>query len=176
MPIKTPKWRNMVILILCFTMLVVVFEVFPGILNNADLVFEWIEQSSQIDKSDEIENRLTGVKQQNSQLKSYINNIVSNYEEAQNSSSILKMLDEIATRSKVDIEIIKPKTIIQRDNLWLQPIDIVLTSQYENYYNFIRFLENSQKVVLVKEIFIESGNSDGVELQISLKLEVYLNL
>ncbi|MGD8782119.1 MAG: type 4a pilus biogenesis protein PilO [Ignavibacteria bacterium] len=176
MPIKIPKWRNLVSLILLFTFVVLIFEVFPGIISNFNLVLEWIEQSNRIDKMSEVENELQTVTKRNSKLKGKISSIVSDYEDSRNASSILSMVDEIASKSNVDIETIKPQKIIKRDNLWLQSIKVDLTSKYENYYNFIRLLEHSQKVVLIKEIFIEHENSINGNLQISTKLEVYLNL
>jgi Tfp pilus assembly protein PilO len=176
MPIKTPKWRNMVILVLGFMAIVLFFEIVPRLMNTTSLVFDWIDQSRQIEQSDRVAKQLQLAKQKNSDVKGYINGIVSDYEESQNASSILQMLDEIAAKSKVNIATIKPRQIVQHDNLWLQPIEVELISKYENYYNFVRFLENSQKVVLIKEIFMERENSVNGSLQIRINLEVYLNL
>lgn len=176
MPIKNPKWRNLFLLVLGFTIIVIFFEVIPRILNDITLISDWIEQSNRIDRIGEVEKALEISKKENSRLRKNIGSIVSNYEDKQKISSVLSSIDNIAKKAKVSLDRIIPKEVSYRDNLLLQPIEIELTSQYENYYNFIRFLENSPKVIIVKEIAVHQLESGSKYLKIDTKLEVYLNL
>ena len=176
MPIKNKKWKNIILLLCGFTIVVLLFEIFPRALGTFSLASEWMEQSDQIERLGEIETRIEMVSKENSSLKEDISSIVSDYEDNQKISSVLSLLDEIANGTNVNIEAIKPQAIVKRDNLWLQPIDMTITSKYENFYNFIRFLESSQKVVLVKDIYLKHENSVTGMLNINTKLEVYLNL
>ena len=176
MPIKNKKWKNILMLLCGFTVIILLFEILPRALNTLSLTSEWIEQSDQIEMLGKIDARINMITKQNAELKASIGSIVSDYEDNQKISSVLSLFDEIAPNRNVNIEIVKPLEIIKRDNLWLQPIDMTITAMYENFYNFIRFLENSQKVVLVKEITLKNENSVNGKIKINTTFEVYLNL
>ena len=83
MPIKNPKWRNLFLLVLGFTIIVIFFEVIPRILNDITLISDWIEQSNRIDRIGEVEKALEISKKENSRLRKNIGSIVSNYEDKQ---------------------------------------------------------------------------------------------
>ena len=92
MPIKNPKWRNLFLLVLGFTIIVIFFEVIPRILNDITLISDWIEQSNRIDRIGEVEKALEISKKENSRLRKNIGSIVSNYEDKQKISSVLSSI------------------------------------------------------------------------------------
>ncbi len=64
----------------------------------------------------------------------------------------MRYLNKIANKSKINISSIKPRKLKSNENLWLQPIELEVYSNYEEVYNFIRFLENSEKVIVITEV------------------------
>ncbi|MFO7445406.1 MAG: type 4a pilus biogenesis protein PilO [Ignavibacteriaceae bacterium] len=176
MLIRNKKWKNYMVLSAGFTILVILFEILPGYNNLISMGIELYNRGAEIEKGEKNIVRENNLTLENKQLRQQINSLISNYEENQRISSIISFLDEAAFGKGVDIASIKPGKIVKKDSLWLQPMEVNLDSDYEGLYNFVRHLEKSSKVVLIKELdFIPKAPLND-SLRITANLEVYLNL
>lgn len=176
MPIKDKKWRNVSIIMIGFTILVLLFEIIPRLFSTGKLVTQWLGQKNQIEKANEYDISIRTYSAYNNKLKKQISYFVSDYEENQNISSVLNLIDEISSKSEVKVESIKPGKIVKQNNLWLQPMDIYISGKYEGFYNFLRFIESAEKVIIPKEVIITNDDSNSGKLKVKIKLNVYLNL
>ncbi|MBI1937422.1 MAG: type 4a pilus biogenesis protein PilO [Ignavibacteriales bacterium] len=176
MLIKNKKWKNIIFLSIACVSIIFLFEIAPRIYNVAGLTIDLIVQKYKIDSNKENDELISEYGVRNKALKRKIGRVVSDYERSRNISDILSFVDSAAQRTKVNIREIKPGKIIRNNNLWLQPVDINISARYENFYNYVRSLENSSKVMLIKKLTMISGESLGGSLDIKLHLEIYLNI
>ena len=176
MKFNNTKWRNLFYLIAGFSLFVLILEIIPRTWDLTGNIAEWISSSNKIDMLNEQEQKLGEITIRNNRLKDEINSIVSDYEENKNISSILNELNGIASASKVKITNIKPEKIEKDKNLWLQPMEINIESNFDGIYNFVRMMENSSKVIVVKSIDIRSIKTLSGYLNSNVNIEVYLNL
>ncbi len=176
MQIKNKKWKNINISIIVIIVLILFFEILPRIWDLGKTSIEFIENSKKLEKIDEVDSKLKELTIENRNLKAVMNKIVSNYEENKNISSTMRYLNDISNKSHISISSIKPLKLNKRENLWLQPIEIEFYSNYEQLYNFIRFLEYSKKVMLITEITVVPKIITHNKLKVITKIDVYLNL
>ena len=176
MPVKNKQWRNIISLTILLTVFIFMFEIIPHLTEVTSLFINWLNQSGQIEKLDEAEVKLRRVTAYNRNLSARISTIVSDYEENQKISNVLSFIDQIATGAKINIVSIKPGKIKKRNELWLQPIELTLLSNYEGFLNFVFMLENSPKVIIIKSIEIKPSRIIGERLKVNANIEVYLNL
>lgn len=176
MLINNNKWKNIILLVGGFTIVVILFEILPRLADTSSMFIDWIEQHNKIEQTGSIDLQIKDLTVKNNYLKKEITYYVSNYEENQQLSSILSLIDEISSKTNIIVESIKPGKIEKKNNLWLQPMNINLSGKYEDFYNFIKFLESSQKVVIIKSIQIKPENQAAGVLSINTNIEVYLNI
>jgi Tfp pilus assembly protein PilO len=65
---------------------------------------------------------------------------------------------------------------MKRDNLIIQKYEIALSSSYENIYNFIRVLNNSGKVIKIKDLTLKNGEQYSSDINLKMDIDYYLNL
>ena len=176
MIIKNKKWKNLNLLIIAFTLVILTFEVLPRVWDIGKLVTELISNSNKLERLDEIDNNLLDLNIENKNLKRQLGEIVSDYKSDKNISTTMRYLNEIANKSKLKITSIKPVKLKNNDKLWLQAIELKFYSNYERLYNFVRFLEHSPKVILLKEIKVKPKVKSRDKLEIVVNIDVYLNL
>ncbi|MFA8344335.1 MAG: type 4a pilus biogenesis protein PilO [Rhodothermaceae bacterium] len=176
MLIKTPKWKNLSIMIIILFAAVMLLEIYPRTEVLVISSYNLIKQNNYAENLSDIEYDLKSLDAEYIRLKSEIGSIVTEYKENQKLSDLFAMLDEIASDSEVKINSITPGKISEKDNLWLQPIDIAVTGNYVNIYNFVRFMEYSDKVTIIKSIDINPDKDKLSRLEAKIKMEIYLNL
>ncbi len=176
MPIKNKKWRNIIFSVLLVNAAILIFEIIPRSAVLFDLYLEWKDQSELLERDMESSYELQYAQKVNALLKAKISSIVSEYDETVKVSSVIKSVDYVAAKTRTEIITLRPQAIEKKENLWLQPIEIILTGSYENFYNLIRYIELSEKVVLVKAFEMQPAKLLKPELQIKLNVHVYLNL
>jgi hypothetical protein len=176
MPIKNKKWRNITWAVLLLNGAIFFFEIIPRAGVLLDLYLQWQDQSELLDSELESGYKLQYAEKLNALLKTKIGSIVSEYDETVKVSSVIKSVDNVAEMTRTEILTLRPQPIEKKENLWLQPIEIILTGSYENFYNLIRYIELSEKVVLVKAFEMQPAELLKPELQIKLRVHVYLNM
>jgi Tfp pilus assembly protein PilO len=176
MLIENKKHKNVILLTLLATVIIFLFEVIPKYSDLVTIVFKLIEQNSEIERIAENEKELMELNLQNQLLKSRIYSTVSDYKENKNLSAVISHLDSLAKESHIKNLAIKPGQMIKENHLWLQPIEVSLNSGYENIYNYIRFLENSSRVIKIKGLYFKPEKPLKPELDLKANIEVYLNL
>lgn len=176
MQIKNKRWKLIISATFGFTIVIIFFDLLPrysALLNQAAARFDKRNSAGSLVKNQE---KLRLLRIENQNLRRNINNIVTDYKENKNLSSVLTFLDEKAAESYIKLRDIKPGELKRQNNLWLQPIELNLNSNYENIYNYLRFLEGSNNVILITELSMKPANRSNDSLNIKAHLEVYLNL
>ncbi len=166
--------RNLVILVILFSLLIFLFEIIPGLFENVSLLAEYIKRTAGAGDAAEVTYRLKNAQSENHALKSALGGIVTEYEENSAFSPLLILLNDLAERSGLDIMHLRPGPAERQKDLWLQPVEIEMEGSFEEFYNFNRFLENSGKVITVKKCEIKKDK--GKKLKITAQLDIYLNL
>lgn len=176
MKIKSKKWKNINAGIVGFTAFVIVFEFLPRVWDLGSQTFNMISDKIKLEGNSNIDQNLMEQSLKNKKLVSELKQIVSNYEEDKNISTVMQYLNNIAKKSNITISSIKALRLKQNDKLWLQPVEIEFSSNYEQLYNFTRFLEHSPKVILVNKINSKPEIITKEKINTKLLLDVYLNL
>ncbi|MFZ1288484.1 MAG: type 4a pilus biogenesis protein PilO [Melioribacteraceae bacterium] len=176
MKIKNKKWKNINIGIVGFTAFVIVFEFMPRVWSLGSQSYNMISDKIKLEGNSNIDKNLMDQSLKNKNLVSQLKQIVSNYEEDKNISTVMQYLNNIANKSNITISSIKALKLKQNDKLWLQPVEIEFSSNYEQLYNFTRFLEHSPKVILVNKINSKPEIITKENINTKFLLDVYLNL
>lgn len=113
---------------------------------------------------------------ENKKLKKELAGILSNSDKAGSLSSTIELIDNISQKCDLEIQSIQPGNIKKENDLVIQSMDLVILSEYENFYNFARFVENASRIMLLRKIIIKQEKSGSDKLVINTKLDVYLNL
>lgn len=176
MQIKNRKWKNLILFSALGIVVIFLLEIVPRYYNIAELTYQLIAQKYEISSNKNNDAVISELHLRNKGLKKQIGFIVSDYEKSRNISDILGFVDSAAQMTKVSLREIKPGKIIRSSNLWLQPVDINISAHYENFFNYIRLLERSSKVMLIKKLAMLQKESSGGTIDINLHLEIYLNI
>lgn len=176
MKLNNSKWKNITVSIIGFTLFILIFELMPRIIDLGSTYFDWLSNNKKLKASTSIEEELLDENIKNKNLKKMLKNIVSDYEQDKNISNVMNYLNNIADKSNITIASIKALKLKQNNNLWLQPVEIEFTSNYEELYNFIRFVENSSKVILLSNLNCKPKVLTKNKLDSKILLDVYLNL
>lgn len=176
MKIKNKKWKNINLGIIAFSLFITLFEFMPRIIDLGSLTFNWVSDTIRLDETSDIDVKLVEQSVKNKNLKIRLKQVVSTYEDDKNISSVMQYLNTIASKSKISISSIKALKLKQNERLWLQPVEIEFNSNYEQLYNFTRFLEKSSKVILVNKLNSKPEVISKEKIKTKLLLDVYLNL
>ena len=176
MRIVTKKWKNISLAAILLTAIILIFEIIPRFISVFVSVVEIIEQDDKISDSENADMEIKLLALENKKLAQGINRLVSDYEENSKMSSVISLIDSLALLNSMRISSIIPQKIMKTGNLWKQPIEININGSYENFFNFVRYLESSQKVIVIDKINIKSERIHSKELDIQLSLDAYLNL
>lgn len=175
MQIKTKRYRQLLVVTFMVFIFLMIFEVVPRVSSFTGLCYSLYIQQRDLTESDTnnlFENKLAG---ENRKLSSEIKHIAAEAGKDQTLSSIITYLDEIAAESNADIIAIKPGKLYEKENLRIMPLELTISADYEGIYNLLRFAENSDKIILFREIVIKS-TEEGNGLDTKARIEVYLNL
>ncbi|MFH0736280.1 MAG: type 4a pilus biogenesis protein PilO [bacterium] len=157
-------------------LLVVVIETLPRSISLISNYFQYLSQKSIVDNKSDTDTRLIEVQTKKSLLKESINKMVTNDDNDYRLSSIISLFNLYAEKSMVDILSLKPGKISKEGDLKVQRVELILNSNYEQLYNFVRFIENSEKVIRINEIIMEQSASSNQILEISFIADLYINL
>jgi Tfp pilus assembly protein PilO len=176
MLIKNKKWKNYLLATLALFVLILLFEIYPRVSNILTLGYDLYKRNAKTEEAEQNNLNESNLITENKKLKLQINSFVSNYEESQKISSIISFLDDLAARNDVEVTEIVPGKVEKKNNLRLQPIEININSNYEGMFNFVRSLEKSSKVIVLKELDFKPIRPISDSLNVKANLEVYLNL
>lgn len=176
MLIDNRKYKNTILATAIFTLLLLLFEIIPNYTGLVASVVTVLEQNSEIERIAENESEIEELTRQINMLESSVYNNVTAINKSRNLSSVISNLDSLSGKSKIKNLAFKPGEVKKENNLLIQPIEINLKSEYESIYNFIRFLENSARVIKIKELSLKPVKPFAKSLTLTAKIEVYLNL
>lgn len=176
MTFKNAKWQNILILSCALFVLVLIFEIIPDYIALFSKVESLIERGSSISEGEKNKLMLNSVVRRNKDLKNQIGSFVSNYNENTDISATMDILYKKANQCHMTIATIRPSKVMQKNNLWYQPMEIDFITNYQNTFNFVKFIEKSQKVIIVKQLNIVSSQKNKNFLDVKANIEVYLNL
>lgn len=153
-----------------------VFEILPRVRGVLELAWEKYESENKLNRMSEIDLMMTQINSENKLLKSRINSLVTDYEKERQLYGILSTLEKVTEETDCKITSIKPSGVEKNKNLWVQTINLEVNAPYENLYNFVRFIENSSKVMIVKNLSLKLQKGESKNLNMLISMEVYLNL
>lgn len=167
------KWKNIITLSTIFFLFAMLFKVIPEyseiIASTVNIIFSG-DIKEEVNESD---GQLKQLNMEKMKLIKYSSSLVSNNKNS-NLSSIISLLDNSAEKSGSKIINIDPREAEEKNDLYFQPIGIVLNADYEKIFNFVRFLENSERVIRIKNLTLKEKESK--HLIVNIELEAYLNL
>jgi Tfp pilus assembly protein PilO len=175
MLIHNKKWKNYIVLSLAVAVIIVLLEIIPRYAGLVSLCYDFYLRGANTNETNNIETEKK-LSAENKNIKEKINKLITSSEDNQKISAIISLLDEAAYGKGVDIASIKPINIKKQENLWVQPIEVNLYSDYEGIFNFVRHIERSSKVILIKELDYAAKVPLNDSLLVKACLEVYLNL
>ena len=82
----------------------------------------------------------------------------------------------VSTKAGCRINYLNSDEIVKEGDLWVQPLEMNLICTYEQLYNFARFVESAEKVVMINEVSAKNRTFPGKRLNCDLKIKVYLNI
>ena len=159
MPIKSKKWKNIIALSFFLFAVLIFSDIIPDYSNIAIIGYDLFIQKRKIEESENNKQTIRELEIKNKNL-----------------SSVISFLDLAAKESKAKLTSIRPRKLEKKDNLWMQPVEINISSSYENIYNFTRYLESSSKVAVLNELNFKPEGILKPELKLKAEIEFYLNL
>lgn len=174
--LNNKKWKNVILFSALGFSIIFLIEISPRIYNVAVISVDLLAKKIKSDSNQKIKENVNVLIMRNKNITRQIGAIVSDYNKNRNISDVVNLLDSLSLYCKIHITDIKPQQIIKNNNLWVQPIDVTMSSNYESIYNLINAIEHSTKVILLKKIFITNNNNLNKELTIKAHFEVYLNI
>lgn len=154
MKIKTPKYRYTLTISLLVFALVIFFEVVPGYYQLCSNLLSVLVEKISGDDYDKLSNRLDNLKSENSKLKKVF---FGEFSSGQSNHSFSETLDNFnVSQDEFDMTInsIKPLKKVQKGRLNFQRISLELQGDYENIYNYCRWLEMRGKTFHFEEVII----------------------
>jgi hypothetical protein len=171
MKIKTPKYKNMVFLTSAAFTLIVLFEIMPGYYDLGSSLVSVIFQKVSGSNDEVLSNQLLNLKAEQSDLKKKFFGEFSTSENNYSFSSALEKFNVKDSEFSISINSIKPLKKIKKGRLGFQIISLGVSCDFENIYNYCRWLEVKGSTIDFEEIII-SRQKDSDLLQSSLLLDV----
>ena len=171
MKIKTPKYKNVVLLTSAIFVLIILFEIMPGYYDLGSSLVSVIFQKVSGSNEEELSNKLVLLKTEQTKLKKMF---YGEFSETENNYSFSNALEKFnVNNSEFDLSInsIKPLKKIKKGRLNFQRINLGMNCNFENIYNYCRWLEVSGSTIDFEEVSI-SKQKDSELLQSTLLLDV----
>ena len=176
MLIKNKKWLNVTVMSLVGFAIIILFEIIPDITHDLSLAYNYFAQKHKASVESDKQAEFEIVSRENKIIKHKMAGLVSVYDDKGNLSNIISNMDEEAKLANVGILSIRPDKVTTKENLYYLPLEVELSSSYERFYNYLRFLEQSSRVLVLNEANIQKKENSTDSLTIKAKFEVYLNL
>lgn len=168
---KSKYWKNLFYVIAGLFLMVFIFELYPGIVDNFGLLQNYLSQSS-LDSEIIAKNEgITNLQSENLYLKKSLK-----YELNGNKKKLsgqIAYFSEAAENSGVKITTIKPGIIISENNFDYQPVELNITGTYKSLYSFIFEIEKREYLIFISKLEMSSPVQEGSELGCYLSLKVY---
>ncbi|HEX2982187.1 MAG TPA: type 4a pilus biogenesis protein PilO [Ignavibacteriales bacterium] len=176
MKIKNKKWKNLLLSSAVAFGLLLLFEIIPGYMDIFSLSYGLISRHLKISGSSDIESSMLAAQTENKSLKITLGRMTSLKERSGKFARLLMKLERAAKTSRASIQSLKPLNVVEKDKLLIQPVELKVSAGYEGIYNFIRYLENSSNVFVIKEAIIKNSKKPEEKPEASLIIDFYLNL
>ncbi|MBI2418556.1 MAG: type 4a pilus biogenesis protein PilO [Ignavibacteriales bacterium] len=176
LPINSKKWRNILYLSGSAFALLLLLEIAPRYISAAEKLVDLYFKSRALEESRKNEILYKELALENKSLKEQIRSSVISHVEERSVAELLGTLEKQANAASVSIISLKPQSVVNKDHLMMQPVEITLHANYENLYNFVHFLENQEQVALVREIKMSALEMFNGEIEMTIKADVCLNL
>lgn len=172
MVIKTPKYRKIISTTIIIFTVILLFEIFPNYYNLTDKFISITIQKISGNNKEQLFNRLTYLKEEKTKLEKIYYNEFSTLEKNNNFSEYLNKFTVNDNLFDISINSIRPLKKIKKDRLSFQRISLELNSNYENFYNYCRWLEFKGSLIFFEEINI-SKQQDNSYLKINLLIDIF---
>lgn len=171
MKIKTPKYKNAVLLTTVICILIMLFEIIPGYYDSLSRFALVIYQSFSGETDENLTKKISLLKQEQFKLKRAYSGQLDLNEEYYSFSSALEKFSVDDPDFELSINTVKPLKKIKKGRLEFQRISLGISSDYENIYNYCRWLELSGSAIEFDEIKINK-QKQGSSLNTTIILDI----
>lgn len=171
MKIKTPKYKNILVMaVIVFTVILLV-EVIPGYYEIGSSLISVAFQKLSGSNVDELSDKLIEIKKEEAKLKKKFYGEFSTSENNYNFSNALEKFNVNNNEFNISINSIKPIKKVKKGRLNFQRINLGLNSDFANIYNYCRWLEITGSTIDFEEIQI-TRQKDSDLLKTNLLIDV----
>ncbi|MDP2366108.1 MAG: hypothetical protein Q8M94_20345 [Ignavibacteria bacterium] len=171
MKIRIPKYKNVIFLTSALFAVVLLFEIIPGYYNFVSSFADVTIQKLSGDDSEALSNKLVDLKEEQYKLKKHFFGEFTTSENNYSFSNALEKFNVNNSEFDISINSIKPLKKIKKGRLNFQRINLGMTSDFENIYNYCRWLEVAGSTIDFEEVAILK-QKDSQLLQTNLQLDV----
>lgn len=171
MIIRIPKYKNIIITTVIAFSAIIFFEIIPGFYDVGSKLLSVILQKVSGDNEENLSRELISLREENSRLKKQYFGEISSTEDNNNLSAALEKFKVDNEEFKISINSIKPLKKIKKGRLSYQKISLGMNCNYEDIYNYCRWLEINSPTIEFEEINLKKAKYND-HLGISLVLNV----
>lgn len=171
MQLRTPKYKNTAILTLLLFILIMLLEVIPGYYQLAETLYSVVVQKYSDDNHEKMESELIQLNENQNKLKRIFYGEFTTTSENSSFSNTLEKFNVKGNEFDISINSIKPLKKLKNGRLSFQRVNIAFISDYENSFNYCRWLEVKSPSLDFEELVI-SKQKNSENLQTNIVIDV----
>jgi Tfp pilus assembly protein PilO len=175
MVIKNKKWKSYTIITAVFFAFIIVFEIAPDYSADFYSIGEFITSSNNKSELEKCETEILNLTKRNSALRNTLSANTDINNDKNDISSVINYLSIVSRKSYVENYSLRPAALEQKDGLWVLPINIEISGDYSIIYNYIRFIEMSPRIIVIRDLSITPKEKLKDDLLMKTNLEFYVN-
>ncbi|QQS36977.1 MAG: hypothetical protein IPM56_03200 [Ignavibacteriales bacterium] len=173
MKIKNRKYKHTITITSIIFILVLLFEVIPNYWKLSETLYSLVSEKLTKTNAEDLEAELNSLKRNHIQLKKMLYGEFNSVSDKDNYLNALEKFNIEDSKFRVSFNSIKPIKKIKKGRLNFQRFSLEFSCDYENVYNYCRWLEYKNLAMNFEEIVI-SKQKDSENLQISGTVDVLI--
>lgn len=171
MTIKNPKYKKIVTLVIAVIILILLFEVVPGYYDLGISLIDVAVQKISGDDTESLSSRLIALQDENNNLKQHFFDNINVSAGEYSFSNALEKFTSDNPGINISINSIKPNKKIKKGGLNFQRITIGLNGNFNDIYNYFRWLEIKESDIDFADVSIFK-QKESTELQTNITVDV----
>lgn len=171
MTIKIPKYKKIVTLVFAVFVMILLFEVIPGYYDLGVNLFDVIVQKISGNDTESLSSKLILLQDENNKLKQQFFNKINVSTDEYSFSYALEKFTSDNPGINISINSIKPNKKIKKGGLNFQRITIGLDGNFNDIYNYFRWLEIKESDIEFAEVGIIKQKETNL-LQTNITVDV----
>lgn len=174
MKIKNPKYKKLISSVFVVFTAVILFEIVPGYYSIGKRLSSAVLQKYTEDNLEKLADKLNELKYENSSVKKLFYGEAAQNTGTYNFSAAIEKFSSISDEFDLVITSIKPLKKIQRGRLNFNRTSLIVQGDYNNIYNYCRWLELTGSALIFEEVKIVRQR-DNNALQASILVDVFVD-